>query len=114
VLLMSTGEPTISFTVSELLQQIKADQTAGFARMEVKLDNKADKADVASIQSDLAHYGERLGKVEDWRRTIEVSRETNRERAETATTNSQRRWNVVLSAAMVILTGALVLVAVVH
>lgn len=106
-------EPTISFTVSELLQQIKADQASGFARMEVKLDNKADKADVASIQSDLAHYGERLGKVEDWRRAVEVSRETSRERAETAASNSQRRWNVLLGLAMVVLTGALVLVAVV-
>ncbi|HEX3539666.1 MAG TPA: hypothetical protein VHT75_04405 [Acidimicrobiales bacterium] len=107
-------EPTISFTVSELLQQIKADQTAGFARMEVKLDNKADKADVASIQSDLAHYGERLGKVEDWRRTMEVSRETGREHAETAAVSSQRRWNVALGLTMALLTGALVLVAVLH
>lgn len=43
----------VSYTVKELLADIKQEQTAGFARIEMGLEAKADKAEVARVEARL-------------------------------------------------------------
>lgn len=58
----------IEYTVKELLGDLKKEQTAGFARIEVSMSGKADKADVARMEARLDAHGERLGTLEQARR----------------------------------------------
>src|SRR5205823_12956141 len=50
----------ITYTVRELLEGIKRDQTEGFTRIEASMAGKADKADVARLETRLDHHGKRL------------------------------------------------------
>ena len=65
-----------SYTVKEVVDITRREQTAGFAKLEVLLSTKADKADVERLATDLnTHRHEtnrRLGTLED-ARTADVA-----------------------------------------
>lgn len=77
----------VTYTVRELLRDIKDQQTAGFSRVELSLEAKADKADVARMEVRLDNHAERLGSLEQERRDNKLMSETARE-------HSSRRWTM--------------------
>jgi hypothetical protein len=92
----------ITYDIRDLLDRFGKDMAAGFAAMGEKLDNKADKADVAAIQKDIVHISDRVTKLES---TEETRREVVHSRAEhvrTLTERSQRRWNYFLSIGVIV------------
>lgn len=50
----------VRYTVRDLLDRIRADQSAGFARIETAMSGKADKADVARLEARLDQHARRL------------------------------------------------------
>jgi len=82
----------VIFTVRELLDQIRTEQATGFARLETKLASKADKSDVARMESRLDGHSQRLdahGEVIEgltqWRHDREVAAGVHQRR-------DQRTW----------------------
>lgn len=69
-------EPTIGIRGSDLLgllDRIGTRLDAGFARMEAKMDGKADKADLLRIEARLDEHGREIGKLKDRQREDEAA-----------------------------------------
>lgn len=49
-------EVVVTYTVKDILAEIKKDQTAGFARIEQAMKGKADKSDLARIEGRLDQH----------------------------------------------------------
>lgn len=98
-------EPTITYRVADLLDQIRKEQTAGFSRLERSLELKADKADLEAFEG-------RLNALRNDVRELEKERD---ERQTAAKTHAQlvgraeefRRWviPVLLTVALVVVTA---------
>jgi hypothetical protein len=80
---MPDADPVIEFSVRQLLaeirtelgtrlSEIRAEQASGFSRLETRLESKADKTDVAKLQSDFAHLGTRLESLEQRQRAADI------------------------------------------
>jgi len=76
-------DSTVTYTVKELLEHIKKDQTVGFTEIKESMAGKADKADVARLETTLSHHAEQLGRhreqigeLEKWKRDEIVAEKT--------------------------------------
>lgn len=103
-------EPEIVYTVKELLDKMRTEQTQGFSDILARLDGKADKADVAGLRSDLnSHRHEtdrRLTALEDGEKEDQGKENYNQ------TNREHRRQNIQLTAATISSAAALVLAVV--
>lgn len=63
---------TVTYRVSDLLDQIKIAQAQGFARLETNLSMKADKSDLAGLAGRIDKHDEKIGGLEQWRRDSEL------------------------------------------
>lgn len=109
-------EPQIGISGSDLLSLVDRIGTrldSGFARIEAKLDGKADKSDLIRIEARLDEHGREIGRLKDQQREDEVAQRAVDDQREKRSTSSQRRWNYALSFALVavgllgVLAGAL-------
>jgi hypothetical protein len=69
-------DATVTYSVRDLLDVIKTEQTAGFTRLETSMNGKADAADVARIAERVDHHGTRLDKIDTHLRGREERRYT--------------------------------------
>lgn len=81
-------EPTVSYSVKDLLAQIQTSVTAGFARLETALANKADKADVVAVHARLDEHQRAIEDLKT-RQTGDDAVRTARSRAWTT-----RQWTI--------------------
>lgn len=58
-------DATVTYSVRDLLDQIKTEQATGFTRLETAMTNKADAADVARLEANQTHHAEHLEKVDE-------------------------------------------------
>lgn len=100
------GVPVITFTVAELLQRIESQQTAGFARLDGLLASKADKTDLAMIQTKMERksdrdeverltarvdaHGQQIGRLQDAAREERAATEAME--SDAAKRSDWRRW----------------------
>lgn len=54
---------TVTYSVKDLLSALKSDVAAGFAKMEVALNGKADKADIAQINGRLDEHQKQIDEL---------------------------------------------------
>lgn len=108
------GNVSVTYTVKELLGNIQTEQTKGFARIEQALNGKADRSDIAAIQRDVAHLGDRFADFEKWRQGREVSERERNSVIQHNTDTHQRRWNMCLAVAVALSTVAYTLEAFLH
>ena len=76
----------VTYPVRELLEQMRREQTTGFARLEVSLTQKADKSDVARMEARLDQHGKELSSHD---REINSLRQKQREKELTEEVRSQ-------------------------
>lgn len=79
---MDAGDPQVSYSVKDLLADIKTSVTAGFARLEAQMAGKADKADLVVIHARLDDHEKKLS-------TLEL----DRSRVQAVTDSRVRRWS---------------------
>ena len=60
----NVDEPFIEYPVRDLLERMQKDMTTTLARIETKLDNKADKSDVATLKANQDHLNGRVDRLE--------------------------------------------------
>lgn len=66
-------EPTITYKLRDILDQIKLAQAQGFARIDANLSIKADKSDIDRLETRLDSHATRLDDVEQWQHDNEVT-----------------------------------------
>ena len=82
-------DATVHYTVKELLAGIQKEQTQGFVRIEVAMSGKADKADVARLETRLDAHGKALDDHRGQISELQIqTREEERARQVTERTNA--------------------------
>ena len=98
------------YSVKEIVDITRREQTEGFARLETMLAGKADKADVHELASRLDRHDQRIG-------TLEVARQIDDTQRARANDRFGHRWVIIGALAGVaagVGTLAYVVVATVH
>lgn len=90
-------QATITYNVGELLDKMRNEQNITLARIETKLDGKADKADVSDLSKDLEVLSVRTTKLETADRERTVADQTRRSHLDAQAAIKQQRWNYVLA-----------------
>lgn len=104
------NEPVVEYSVKDLLNDMRREQTVGFTRLDTKLDGKADRTDLAAVQAELAsvkaEHGAEIGHIKDKLREDEAAHHALS--AAKTTTVDKRRWltNTITSVAIAVI-GAL-------
>ena len=115
---MPPEEPSVTAVLLGLVQSVRDDQQSGFARLEAKLETKADKADVESVRvemrSEVRHLEARVEANETWRHQREAELVAVNELQNRRTGIVQFRWNLGMVAVMAVLTAGLVAVGIFH
>ncbi len=90
-------DPRISYTIRQLIAELKAEMTANFGRLFAALDGKASRADLDLLAA-------RYETLHDQVRDLRTERDQDRKTAERA--SGWRRWGVeiALTAALVAVT----------
>jgi ferric-dicitrate binding protein FerR (iron transport regulator) len=94
------SDASVKYTVKELLQKLSDEQTAGFARIEVSLASKADKADVAKLEARLDEHGKAIDKLQDFQHELETAERVH----ESHVTRSWSKLQRVAASVMAVLT----------
>jgi hypothetical protein len=106
---------TVTYTVKEMFAEISASMASGFARIEARLDGKADKTDVEKVQTKLEEFGHRLEAVEDRWRDSDRDKDAEDRHEERYSSRRQRMWNYSLGALTILGTiGAALLEALIR
>lgn len=104
----------IEYSVKELLQAIRDDQSKGFARLEGTM---ARKSDLARLEGRMDAQERRVAELEEDRRLREARAKVHAARDAAEAEAIRRRWSVrerVLLAASAVAVGAGTLLAVLH
>lgn len=104
----------VSWDLAKYLDNLGSRLDSGVARIEAKLDTKADKADLAGINARLDEHGKEIGRLKDRQREDEAASAAVLAAAKVTTDKHQRRWNLMLSTALVIVSFLGVLAAAMH
>lgn len=93
---------TITYTVKELLNDLKSAVDTGFAGVRASLDTKADKSQIEEITRRLDEHGREIGQLKDQQRVDEAA--TNALAGAKASRVSARQWliGILISAAFVV------------
>lgn len=91
--------PQVVYDVGDLLDRLGTRLDTGFATLIEKLDNKADKSDLAAINARLDEHSKEIGQLKDRQREDEAAQRALL-KVKSSTTN-WRRWAIeaVISAA---------------
>lgn len=102
----------VTYTVRELLAEIKAEQIAGFTRIETSMASKADQADVARIDERLDEHGrvldshgERIGGIEGREHDREVAANVHSVRDQRTFTFRQKALGALATLALIVATA---------
>lgn len=87
----------VVYDVADLLDRIGTRIDTGFATLVEKLDNKADKSDLAAINARLDEQSRRLAEVETWQHAKDAAVEAHQDRDERD--NARRNMWLALAAA---------------
>lgn len=104
----------VAWDLAKYLDNLSTRMDQGIARIEVKLDSKADKADLAGINARLDEHGKEIGRLKDRQREDESAQAAVTAAAKSALDARQRKWNFALSLALVLVALLSVLVGVMH
>lgn len=104
----------VSWDLAKYLDNLGSRLDAGVARIEAKLDTKADKADLAGINARLDEHGKEIGRLKDRQREDEAAQAAVAASTKTLVDSRQRKWNFFLSAAIAAGSVVGVLAAVMH
>ena len=108
------ANPKVTYDVGDLLDRLGTRIDTGFARREVSLASKADKSDLAAINARLDEHGQEIGRLKDRQREDEAAAQAVTASEKVTTDGRQRRWNLFLSAALVLVSLLSVLSVVLH
>ena len=86
------NNPKVVYDVGDLLDRMGTRIDQGFATITAKLDNKADKSDLAAINARLDEHGREIGRLKDRQREDEAAQKAL-EGAQTRRA-SMRQWSV--------------------
>ena len=86
------GQPLITTPLLGELQSLRSEQAAGFAALGTKLEGKADKADVARLETRLDAHGSDIAELQDWSHDREVARGVHEDRDTRLLTRRQKIW----------------------
>lgn len=96
---MDPDDAQVVYSVRELLDQIKTEQTRGFTQIAESMAGKADKADVARLEARLDHHAKTLdghstdiGELQQWRRDREVAADVHQQHNQRTWTFRQKAW----------------------
>ena len=102
----------VTYTVRELLDRIRTEQTDGFARIETKMAGKADKADLERIEARLdAHeralhgLGGRVDGVEVWQHDKDEAASVHQQRDQRFTKRTKAIWVAVTTLLLILATA---------
>lgn len=101
---MPGDDAVVSYTIKELIGNVQHAVDAGFARVETKLDSKADKAELVALTARVDAHGHEIGQLKDRQRDDETAGKA----LETARTKalSSRQWAVgILISAIIAAVG---------
>jgi hypothetical protein len=104
----------VSWDLAKYLDNLGSRLDAGVARIEAKLDTKADKADLAGINARLDEHGKEIGRLKDRQREDEAAQAAVAVSTKSAVDSRQRKWNFLLSGAIAVGSVTGVLAAVMH
>ena len=65
--------PQVTYNIGDLLDRLGTRLDSGFASINTKLDNKADKSDLAAINARLDEHGREIGRLKDRQREDEAA-----------------------------------------
>jgi len=101
--------PKVVRDLNDVLDNFAREQSAGFARIETKLDDKAGKDDVIRLETKLEHLDTRVDAVERKQRDADTARRSSRDSYERQTNRRDKRNDALIALLGVILTTLLVL-----
>lgn len=104
----------VAWDLAKYLDNLGSRMDSGIARIEAKLDQKADKADLAGINARLDEYGKEIGRLKDRQREDEAAQHAVDSAAKVRVDSKQRKWNIALSLALVVVSALSVIAAMGH
>jgi hypothetical protein len=104
----------VAWDLAKYLDNLGSRMDSGIARIEAKLDTKADKADLAGINARLDEHGKEIGRLKDRQREDEAAQLAVTAATKATTDSRQRRWNLLLAAALVVVSAFSTLAVVLH
>jgi hypothetical protein len=97
-----------------MVDRLGSRMDAGMARIEAKLDHKADKVDLARIETRLDEHGKDISRLKEQIRSQDILNDAVTTQRTAAVDSRQRRINLVLAAALVVVSLLGVLATVFH
>ncbi|MHB1950251.1 MAG: hypothetical protein ACYCQK_02100 [Acidiferrobacteraceae bacterium] len=101
----------ITYTVRDLLASIKTEQATAFARLEAKLEGKADKSDLVRMEARLDQHARDLDKVrsdtaeiQQWRHDRDNAADVHRQRDQRFSRRTKTIWAVLTTLLIVAAT----------
>ncbi len=90
-----SGHLVVTTPLLTILDKIQHDLSAGFATVQTSLRGKADKSDVARLETRLDDTQRRLGAVEAWKHDRELAGGVHRQRDNQVFSRRQKIWGSV-------------------
>lgn len=104
----------VAWDLAKYLDNLGTRMDSGIARIEAKLDQKADKSDLAGINARLDEHGKEIGRLKDRQREDEAAQHAVDSAAKIRVDSKQRRWNFALALALVLVSAMSVVGALAH
>ena len=89
------GQPVIQVALLAELRNIQRGQAAGFAEVKTALNGKADKADVARLETRLDDHATKIAGLEGWKHDQRLVEGVNLRRDRRAWTAKEKAFGVV-------------------
>lgn len=96
---------SVVYDVGELLDKLGTRLDSGFARVEAKLDTKADKVDLATINAKIDEHTKEIGQLKDRQRADEIAQQAVTHAKTESANKTQTLWNIGLAFALVLFTA---------
>lgn len=97
-------DAVVTISVRDLLTEMRAEQAAGFARLETALASKADRSELSKLEARVDGHADRLDKVEGWQHDRELTVNVHTEHQQRAWTLRSKIAATLLSVAMLVAT----------
>lgn len=99
-------DPTVTYSVRELLADIKAVQLSSFARVEAKLEGKADKDDISRLEGKVDAHDRYIQGLDQRMHNVEVSQQQTASKEENRHFIRRHRWGIMGTLALIAATIA--------
>jgi hypothetical protein len=110
------GQLVVTTPLLVMLNNIQRDVAAGFAGLQVSLDGKADKADLAKLEGRWESLNRRVEGLETSRHDREIAATVHQQRDQRTFTKRQKVWGVAGAVALLLATvgGPILAVTITH